>query len=416
MIDWAFYVIWGAYFVSLYFVVFWVLVLVEKGIKDPVFEPLKNFPKVSVIIPAYNEGEKIAGTIESALELDYPRDKLEIIAVNHGSFDNTLEVMSRYKNRVKIITLRRREGERKGAAVNAGLKIAQGEFVACLDADSSIESRALHKMLPYFEDKDIGAVLPRIMTEKPKTFIQRIQYCEYIVVFFFKKMMGGIDCLYTTPGPFSLYRKKVVEEVGCFDACNLTEDMEIALRLQKKHYKIVQTTDVEAKTFTPIKFKDYVNQRNRWYKGAIFNVFKHRDAILNRKYGDFGMLQMPFIPGAAVLSVLVFTVIAIKKIIIPFFQYIERYAYSDGFSFDSFMLALRNFSFLDLNFDSMFWFWLLIIIQVIIIVLAYGATREGVFKEKFYTPFAFLFVYSFTIFIVWWLVIIDVLIGRRRVW
>ena len=90
-------------------------------------------------------------------------------------------------------------------------------------------------MLPYFEEQDIGAVLPRIVTEKPKSFIQKIQYCEYIIVFLYKKMMSGINCLYTTPGPFSLYRKKVIEEIGKFDASNLTEDMELALRLQKKH-------------------------------------------------------------------------------------------------------------------------------------------------------------------------------------
>jgi len=415
MIDLAYYVIWGGYFVSLYFVIFWILVLLEKGYNDPVVEKIKDFPTISVVIPAYNEGERVAGTIESALNLNYPKDKLEIIAVNHGSSDNTLDVMNRYKDKIKVITYERIGNERKGGAVNFGLKNATGEFFACLDADSSIEPDALNKMLPYFSEERMGAVLPRIIPEKPKTFVQRIQHCEYIVVFFFKKMMGGIDCLYTTPGPFSLYRKSVVDEVGGFDAENLTEDMELAIRLQKNNYKIVQTTNVEARTITPMTFKEYLNQRNRWYKGALFNVYKHRNLILNRKYGDFGMLQMPFIPGAAILSVLVFTIIIINKLIIPGINKIQTYYYG-GFSFTSFLEAIKNFSILDINFDIMFWFWLLILIQFGIIIWAHRVTGRKIFGEKKHTPFAFLFIYSFTIFIVWWYVIFDFIKMKKQQW
>lgn len=415
MIDFAFYVIWAGYFISLYFVIFWLLALLENGYNDSVAKKIKDFPVVSVIIPAYNEGEGVAKTIESAINLDYPKDKLEIIGVNHGSSDNTLDVMNRYKNAIKIITHPRIGNERKGGAVNAGLKIAKGEFVACLDADSSIESKALHKMLPYFEDKDIGAVLPRIIPERPKTFVQRIQYCEYIVVFFFKKMMGSIDCLYTAPGPFSLYRKAVIEKVGGFDAENLTEDMELAIRLQKNNYKLVQTTEVEARTITPSRFKDYLKQRNRWYKGALFNVYKHRSLILNKKYGDFGMLQMPFIPSAAVLSVLVFTIIIINKLIVPFFDKLEAWYYG-GFNMTPLIEAIKNFTILDINLDFMFWFWLLILIQLVIVIWAHKVTKRKLFNEKIYTPFAFLFVYSFTIFIVWWLVIIDLVKMKKQKW
>ncbi|MFH1592483.1 MAG: glycosyltransferase family 2 protein [Candidatus Woesearchaeota archaeon] len=415
MPDLSFYIIWSAYFVSLYFVIFWILVLLEKGYKDSVLKPLKSFPKVSVIIPAYNEGEKVAGTIESALRLNYPKEKLEIIAVNHGSSDNTLEVMNRYREGVKVVTYGRKGQERKGGAVNFGLKIATGEFVACLDADSSIEPDALHKMLPYFEDKELGAVLPKIIPSEPKNFIQKIQYCEYVVVFFFKKMMGAVDCLYTAPGPFSLYRRSVIEKVGGFDAENLTEDMELAVRLQKNHYKIIQTTDVEANTITPHTFKDYFNQRNRWYKGALFNIFKHRDLILNRKYGDFGMLQMPFIPGAAILSVLVFTIITINKLLVPAFKKLQAYYYG-GINFGLFFEWLRNFSILDLNFDMLFWFWLLIVIQLVLIVWAHKVTKKKLFKERKSSPIAFLFIYSITIFIVWWYVIFDLLKMKTQRW
>ncbi|MFQ5452594.1 MAG: glycosyltransferase, partial [Candidatus Zixiibacteriota bacterium] len=76
-----------------------------------------NNKKVTVVIPAYNEGEMVAGTIESALRLDYPKDKLEVIGVNHGSSDNTLEVINRYKDKIKVLSYPRIGNERKGGAV-----------------------------------------------------------------------------------------------------------------------------------------------------------------------------------------------------------------------------------------------------------------------------------------------------------
>ncbi len=325
--------------------------------------------------------------------------------------------MNNYKDKIKIITLNRKEDERKGAAVNAALEIATGDFIACLDADSSIEPLALHKMLPYFEENDIGAVLPRIMTEKPTTFIQKIQYCEYIIVFLYKKMMSSINCLYTTPGPFSLYRKKVLDEVGKFDPSNLTEDMELALRLQKNNYRIIQTTNVEAKTFTPRTYLQYHNQRNRWYKGAILNVLKHKDLILNKKYGDFGMLQMPFILGAAFLSVITFSIITIDKLIIPLIKKI-RINYYSGFNFNlnDMIESIENFSFLTLNYDKLFWFFLLILIQLFLIILAYRITNRKFKENGFYAPFLFLAIYSYTIFIAWLGVFFDLLKGKKQKW
>ena len=78
--------------------------------------------------------------------------------------------------------------------------------------------------------------------------------------------------------------------------------------------------------------------------------------------------------------------------------------------------AIKNFTILDINLDFMFWFWLLILIQLVIVIWAHKVTKRKLFNEKIYTPFAFLFVYSFTIFIVWWLVIIDLVKMKKQKW
>ena len=137
--------IWVMYLVALYYSVFWLLVVFDKGFSEKKTK-LKRLPLVSVIVPAYNEEKTIGNTIKSLLSLDYPHDKLEIIAVNDGSKDNTLKVIEdiikNNKNRNIILINQLNQG--KARSLNNGLKIAKGEFFACLDADSVVEKDIFH--------------------------------------------------------------------------------------------------------------------------------------------------------------------------------------------------------------------------------------------------------------------------------
>ena len=97
MISTTTIIIWIAYFISLYVIVFWLLVFLDDKTEEKK-KRLRHYPNVTIVIPAYNEGSRNLGeTVESALELNYPRDKLEIIAVNHGSSDNTGDIINSYE-------------------------------------------------------------------------------------------------------------------------------------------------------------------------------------------------------------------------------------------------------------------------------------------------------------------------------
>ena len=163
------FVIWGAYLFSLYFVVFWLLVLLEGGLKEE-SKRLKRTPLVSVIVPAYNEEKSIGNTLNSILNLNYPKDKLEILVINDGSTDNTKGIVERIiKNHPSFnIQLVNKENGGKGTALNLGLEKAKGEFFVCLDADSEPEPDCLIKMLPYFEDGKVATVLPLLKVKTLK--------------------------------------------------------------------------------------------------------------------------------------------------------------------------------------------------------------------------------------------------------
>ena len=265
----------------------------------------------SILIPAYNEDKTIKRTIQSVINLDYPKDRLEIIIVNDGSTDNTAEIVKKIINEKcgSYIKLINQKNGGKGVALNNAIKKAKGEFFVCLDADSFIKEDALKKMLPEFENPDVAIVLPLMKVKNPQTIVEKIQWYEYLINFFYKKLMAKLDCVHVSPGPFSVYRKKILEKIGSFDENNLTEDLEITLRTQKYHYKIVQLLSTEVYTYAPKTLKAFYKQRRRWYKGTVLNLVKHRSMMFNPKYGDFGMMQLPgvLLSGVMILSIILIT-------------------------------------------------------------------------------------------------------------
>ncbi len=294
-------VIWIAYFVSLYFSVFLFLVYLEKRDlfsredKKSKAESLEKYPFISVIVPAYNEEKTILLTLESIHNLDYPKDKIEVIAVNDGSKDNTEKVITEYIKGKPSFKLMSHTNRGKAASMNRALKEIKGEFFACLDADSFVDSGTLKKMLSlYYEENDptIAIVTPAMKVHKPKNVLQKVQWLEYLVMIFFSRITAQIDSLYVAPGPFSLYRTEIIRKIGGFQEGHITEDQEIAYRIQQKQYRIKHCPDGYVFTTAPAKIKPFYRQRRRWYLGGLICLGQYKKIIANKKYGDFGIMQM----------------------------------------------------------------------------------------------------------------------------
>src|SRR3989344_1716060 len=243
-------VLFVTYFLLLFLSIFWLLVLFSPE-QEQKKKKLDDFPLFSAIVPAYNEENSITATLNSLVNLDYPRDKLEVIVVNDGSKDRTREIVEAFiaRHHSYKITLINQENQGKGKAMNNGLAQANGEFFACLDADSFIAPNALRTMLPIFaEDHNIAAVCPLMKVRNPQSILQKVQWYEYVVNMFYKYLNAKLDCIHVTPGPFSVYRAKVIKDLGGYDETTITEDLEIAIRLQKHQYKIIQTFDTVVET------------------------------------------------------------------------------------------------------------------------------------------------------------------------
>jgi poly-beta-1,6-N-acetyl-D-glucosamine synthase len=275
----------------------------------------KELPTVSILVPAYNEERCIADTIESCLTLDYPKDKLDIVVVNDGSKDRTGEICQRYADAGKILYLENSPNKGKSTSLNIGFQRARTEYVATIDADTVVEKDIIRKTLPYFDSPDIAAVTVAIKVKEAHNFLQKVVAVEYeLGNGFYNKILSYLNCLFVTPGQFSIYRRGMVLELGGFDPKNIVEDTEIAYRMHKRGWRIACCTTAKAYTLVPSTPRDFYYQRKRWYTGTIQTILQHKDVIFNRKLGAFGMYFVPFNYGGTVLA----TILSFSLILIIF--------------------------------------------------------------------------------------------------
>ena len=250
----------------------------------------KELPTVSIIIPAYNEEKTIKKTIQSILESNYPSE-FEVIVIDDGSKDNTLKFAKQIKDkRIKVFT---KPNGGKGSALNMGISKAKGEIIFTMDADTYVDKNSMKNMTPYFKNPEIMAVTPAMVTHNPQSLLQRIQNTEYLLGLFLRKVFAALNALYVTPGAFSCYRAEFFKKYGGFDEHNITEDLEIGLRIHLNGYKIENSPEAPAYTVTPTRFKELTKQRRRWYFGLMKNIFGKYKVLLTPKYGDMGIIVMP---------------------------------------------------------------------------------------------------------------------------
>ncbi|MBX4215767.1 glycosyltransferase family 2 protein [Candidatus Parcubacteria bacterium] len=288
-------------FISLYFQVFLLLTFLEKRAaidkEEWAAEP-SFYPSVTVIIPCWNEEKTVVPTALSVFGLDYPKEKLHLAIVDDGSTDRTWEVIQRFKGLPNVKLFRKKNGG-KHTALNLALAEVSTELVGCLDADSFVERDALKKIAKAFEDASVMAVTPAIKVDDPRGLLGLIQNVEYNFGIFFRKVMGTLDAIQVTPGPFSIFRKKVFDDLGPYKKAHNTEDLEIAFRMHAARYRIVNSHQAYVRTVAPATFRGLYRQRLRWVYGFLKNALDYKFLFLSKKYGNFGMFMLP----AAVVSI-----------------------------------------------------------------------------------------------------------------
>jgi len=297
-------VIYVMLFALLYFQVFLLLAFFDrrKSINSPKTLPLK-FPSVTIIVPCFNEESTLSRTVTSLLDLDYPKDKLKIFLINDGSTDKTHDVMMKYSLGFPQIKVFDRENSGKFQTLNFGIRNASSDYVGCLDADSFVDRNALKEIVSYFNSHPkIMAVTPSIRIHSPDTVIRMVQNAEYDLGVTIRKILSLIGAIHITPGPFSIFKREVFKTIGEYKHAHNTEDLEIALRMQKAGMRIDNAHKAIVYTVGPSNLRTLYKQRVRWTVGFFRNMIDYKSMLFNKQYGILGTFIMPMILVSIVCS------------------------------------------------------------------------------------------------------------------
>lgn len=343
------------YFVGFYYglvqivytiLLFTALVVILRHIRKIRYAPFRDLqnraemPPVSILIPARNERNVIIRSIEAALAINYPA--VEVIVINDGSTDDMLEMLIShyglrridplYRNLIKTKAVRGfyftssipnllvidKENGGKADALNCGINVSKSPYICSLDADCLLERDSLIRLVtPIVQSpvpvvaaggvirvlngtKQNNGLVTSIDLPKRRTLVC-FQIVEYLRGFLFGRVgLDAMDCNLILSGAFSLFQKAAVFAVGGFMPNNVTEDMEIVIRMHKHFrlkkipYSIRFISDPICWTEVPENIRMLGRQRRRWHLGMIQSIWQHKTVICNPRYGRLGLLAMPY--------------------------------------------------------------------------------------------------------------------------
>lgn len=295
-------------------------------------------PSISVLTPAHNEANTIVESVAALLGLHYPN--LEVVVVNDGSTDATLEVLTERFDLIRVRPIYRRvlatrpvraiyrsrlnpylivvdkENGGKADSLNAALDLASGVLVCAIDADTIIEQDALQRMVrPFLMRDDVVAVggtirlangsrieSGRVVEARvPRDPIAGFQVVEYLRAFLFGRLgwnaLGGNLII---SGAFGLFRHEQMRDAGGYQSDTVGEDIEIVVRLRRRSYetrgpgRVEFIPDPVAWTEAPESLGVLGRQRDRWQRGLADSLWRHRRILFSPRYGALGLVVYPY--------------------------------------------------------------------------------------------------------------------------
>ncbi len=371
------------YTLTLFFIAFFEEMEKEKLAQDK----LQYYPRVAVIVPAYNEEDTIEATVNSLLALDYPKDRLKIYVVNDGSKDRTWEVLQSYKDDKQVALLSKENGGKASAMNFAFERLEAGtELVGILDADSFVKKDALLEVVKKFqEDSKYSAVTPAIKIYNPNKIIRFLQNAEYNLSVWLRKSFDNLGTIFIIPGPFSFYKKEALDVAGLWKHAHGTEDLEMGLRFQEIGLKIANTSKAVVYTVSPNTVYKLYKQRLRWTYGFLNNAWDYRFLFFNPEKGALSFFALPVSVLSIVFALYIFFygVYTLIKTIIEKILNIYEFGLS---------LSLPDFFYW--NFSLTLWLAIILIFSAFVAtIMGDKATNER--NLRFKDQLAYIFLYGF---------------------
>lgn len=240
-------------------------------------------PRVSIIVPAYNEERVIGDALRSMLTLSY--SNYEVLMIDDGSTDGTFAIaqslVAESNGKLKVY---RQKNAGKSAALNMGLRISSASLVLCVDADSTLKPTGLQSAVRHFSTPSVAAVAGVVEVRMAgKKMISRLQRTEYLMSQRLSRAaIAFFRCIPIVPGPAGLFRRQVLIDCGAYSSSEdcFAEDAELSIRLLAEGYHIVSEPELVSVTEAPADLYSLLRQRYRWSRGSIQALFMNAEKLV----------------------------------------------------------------------------------------------------------------------------------------
>ena len=237
------------------------------------------WPKISILLPCYNEAETVEETINFLSRLSYP--DFEIIAVNDGSRDHTgklLIELAQKNEKLRVIDCHENKG--KANALHMAAIAASAEYLLCIDSDALLDDMAPYYMIRHFlvRGERVGAVTGNPRIRNRDTLLAKLQLVEYAsIIGSIKRTQRVMGKVMTVSGVIVAFRKRALMEVGLWDRDMITEDIAVSWKLEKRFWDIRYEPRALCWMLVPETLKGMFRQRLRWAQGGQEVILKHWD-------------------------------------------------------------------------------------------------------------------------------------------
>jgi cellulose synthase/poly-beta-1,6-N-acetylglucosamine synthase-like glycosyltransferase/spore germination protein YaaH/peptidoglycan/xylan/chitin deacetylase (PgdA/CDA1 family) len=247
---------------------------------------------VSVIVPAYNEEVNAVSTVENLLKSTHP--SLEIIFVDDGSTDRTLEKITAVFTAHPQVKIFSKTNAGKASAINYGIDRATSGIVVCIDADTKLAPDAISHLLSHFDDENVASVAGNVKVGNKINLLTRWQSIEYTTSQNFDRLaFDTVNAIMVVPGAIGAFRKSAVKKAGGFSVDTLAEDCDITMKLLECGYTVRANNKAIAYTEAPETLRMFLKQRRRWSFGIMQSFWKHRRKLFSLSRRNMGWFLLP---------------------------------------------------------------------------------------------------------------------------
>lgn len=266
-------------------------------------------PCFSIVVPVKNERTVVGRMLDSLSQLSYPADKFEIVVVDDGSVDGTVEICRGFAaSHGNVKFLQRKVSEGKASALNFGLVYSSGDVVAVFDADNVPARDALLRVAEYFHDPRVAAVQGRIhsINSHENMLTQFLSYEDAVWCEAFLRGKDALGLFVHLRGCCQFVRRSVLVDLGGFDADALAEDIEVSARLTEQGYAIKYAADVRTWQESPSTLMGFLKQRARWFRGHMEVALKYGRLLKHLDRRNLDVELTLFLPFLAIASLFLF--------------------------------------------------------------------------------------------------------------